>query len=235
MKLIKEDSLFALSFFHSALLTGAAVALQYCLGIGFALALNQSLPGIGFFRSVAMITWVIPIAATVILFKWMVTPDYGFVNQLFLRLGLAHYNIYWFGNPSAALPLIILMHVWRNVPFYGVAILASMQAIPKTLYEAAEVDGASKFQQFIYITFPGVRYTSLIMVVLHVIFTFNNFDFVYLSTGGGPVNATEVLPTYVYQQSWLYYALGYAASIGVFMMAVLATITLITLRFMNRS
>lgn len=181
-----------------------------------------------------MVTWVIPIAATVILFKWMVTPDYGFINQILIRLGLEHYNTYWFGNPSWALWLILIMHIWRNVPFYGVSILASMQGISQDLYEAARVDGASPFQQFLSITLPGIRYTAIIMVVLHIIFTFNNFDFVYLSTGGGPVNATEVLPTYVYEQSWLYYALGYASSIGVFMMVILAVITLISLKLTSK-
>lgn len=231
---MKNDSLFRISLLHSSVLTGSAVTLQLLLGIGFALALNQKLPGIRFFRSVAMVTWVIPIAATVILFKWMVTPNYGFINQILIKLGLEEYNTYWFGNPSWALYLILIMHVWRNVPFYGIAILASMQAIPQTLYEAAKVDGASPLQQFLYVTLPGIRYTALIMVILHVIFTFNNFDFVYLSTGGGPVNATEVLPTYVYEQSWLYYALGYASSIGVFMMLVLVVITLISLKVTSK-
>lgn len=231
--LFKHDSLFWLSLCHSSLLTGLAVALQFLLGVGFALTLNQKLPGIRFFRSIAMITWVIPIAATVILFKWMVTPDYGFINQVLIRLGLGRYNTYWFGNLSWALWLIVIMHIWRNVPFYGISMLASMQAIPASLYEAAEIDGASSFQRFVYITLPSIKYTSIIMVVLHIIFTFNNFDFVYLSTGGGPVNATEVLPTYVYEQSWLYYALGYASSIGVFMMVILTIVTVFSLRITN--
>ncbi len=231
---MKNDDLFRVSLLHSSILTGIAVGFQLLLGVGFALALNQKLPGIHFFRSIAMVTWVIPIAATVILFKWMVTPDYGFINQILIRLGLEHYNTYWFGNPSWALWLILIMHIWRNVPFYGVSILASMQGISQDLYEAARVDGASPFQQFLSITLPGIRYTAIIMVVLHIIFTFNNFDFVYLSTGGGPVNATEVLPTYVYEQSWLYYALGYASSIGVFMMVILAVITLISLKLTSK-
>jgi multiple sugar transport system permease protein len=229
LKMFFKDELFWLSFKHSVTLTGFAVAMQYILGLGFALCLNQKLPGIGFFRSFSMITWVIPIAATVVLFRWLVTPNYGLINIIFLRLGLPQLNTYWFGSIEWAPFLIIIMHVWRNFPFYGVAILASIQAIPEVLYEAAKIDGASKFQSFLHITLPGIRHTSAIMIILHIIFTFNNFDFVFLSTGGGPVFATEVLPTHVYTQSWLYYSLGYAASIGVVMMVILSLFTFISL------
>ena len=228
-----HDDIFWLSLGHSSLLTAAAVILQYLLGLGLAIALNQRVPGIGFFRSLAMVTWVIPIAATVVLFKWMATPDYGFFNILLTKLGLASYTRYWFGSITWAMPMIILMHVWRNVPFYAIALLAAMKSIPKELYEAAEVDGAGSLQRFWFITLPAIRYTSVIMIVLHVIFTFNNFDFVYLSTGGGPVRATEVLPTYVYQQSWMYYALGYSASIGVIMMFLLIIFTIASLYYIE--
>ena len=105
-------------------------------------------------------------------------------------------------------PLVLLMHLWRNVPFYAIAFMAAMQAIPAELYEAARIDGAGDWRQFWFVTLPNLRYIILVMVVLHVTFTFNNFDFVFLSTGGGPVNATEVLPTYIYKQAWNGYALG---------------------------
>lgn len=131
--------------------------------------------------------------------------------------------------------MIILMHVWRNAPFYALALLAAMQAIPQTLYEAAQVDGANAWTRFWVITFPYIRYTLGVMIVLHVIFTFNNFEFVFLSTGGGPVRATEVLPTYIFEQSWQYYRLGYAAAIGVAMMLILLTITLVSVRLMERA
>ena len=148
-----------------------------------------------------MVTWVIHfIAATVILFKWMVTPDYGFINQILIRLGLEHYNTYWFGNPSWALWLILIMHIWRNVPFYGVSILASMQGISQDLYEAARVDGASPFQQFLSITLPGIRYTAIIMVVLHIILLLT-ISILFIFPLVGPVNLAEVLPTYVYDKA----------------------------------
>jgi multiple sugar transport system permease protein len=99
--------------------------------------------------------------------------------------------------------------------------MAAMQAIPADLYEAARIDGASDWKQFWHITLPNLRYIMLVMVVLHVSFTFNNFDFVYLSTGGGPVITTEVLPTYIYKQAWNGYELGYASACGVVMLVIL--------------
>src|SRR6201981_2372498 len=108
--------------------------------------------------------------------------------------------------------------------------MAAMQAIPADIYEAAPIDGASAWSRFWHITLPNLRYIMLVMVVLHVTFTLNNFDFVYLSTGGGPVNATEVLATYIYKQAWNGYALGYSSAGGVVMLIVLVILVTICRR-----
>jgi ABC-type sugar transport system permease subunit len=168
-----------------------------------------------------MASWVIPVAATVILFKFMAQPDIGLINIVIRSLGIEDLNRYWLGDPDVALPFIMLLHLWRNVPFYGVAFLAAMQAIPQSLYEAADIDGANSWYKFYYITLPGIRSMVIVMVTIHVLWTFNNFDFVYLATGGGPVNATDVLPVYVYRQCWSSYTVGYGASIGTVMLLLL--------------
>jgi multiple sugar transport system permease protein len=121
----------------------------------------------------------------------------------------------------------VLMHVWRNAPFFAIALMASMQSIPESYYEAAAMDGASKLQQFRYITLPNISYVSMIMIILHVIFTLNNFDIVFLSTGGGPLGTTEVLATYVYKLAFNQYTLGYAASIGLVMLILLMAFTVV--------
>ena len=136
-------------------------------------------------------------------------------------LGLEEQTRYWLGDPAVAMPFIVMLHLWRNVPFYGVAFLAAMQAIPRSYYEAAELDGANVWNRFRYVTLPGLRDMIVVMVTIHVLWTFNNFDFIDLSTGGGPVNRTEVLPVYVYRQSWNSYTIGYAAAIGTVMLIVL--------------
>lgn len=221
-----QDPVFQISLLHSLELTFLAVVLQVVLGLVMAHLLIQKVPGIHFFRSVAMITWVLPIIASVVMFRFMTLPNYGLVNILLTGSGLGALARNWFGDEKYAFLLILIMHLWRNVPFYAVAFMAAMQAIPTDLYEAARIDGAGDWRQFWFVTLPNLRYIILVMVVLHVTFTFNNFDFVYLSTGGGPVNATEVLPTFIYKQAWNGYALGYASAGGVIMLVILIVLVL---------
>jgi multiple sugar transport system permease protein len=231
-KLLK-DPVFQISLVHSLELTFFAVVLQVILGLIMAHLLIQKVPGIHFFRSVAMITWVLPIIASVVMFRFMTLPSYGFVNIVLKDLGLGEWARNWFGDETYAFLLVLIMHLWRNVPFYAVAFMAAMQAISSDLYEAARIDGAGEWRQFWFITLPNLRYIMLVMVVLHVTFTFNNFDFVFLSTGGGPVNATEVLPTYIYKQAWNGYALGYASAGGVIMLVILVVLVLVCNKFIK--
>lgn len=218
---LASDEVFRISLYHSVLLTTVVVVLQLVLGLILASAMKQNLPGMGAFKSIIMASWVIPVAATVIMFKFMAQPDIGLINIILKGLGFEKLTRYWLGDPKVALPFIMLLHLWRNVPFYGVAFLAAMQAIPKSYYEAAEIDGANAWQQFVNITLPGIRSMIIVMVTIHVLWTFNNFDFIYLATGGGPVNATDVLPVYVYRQCWNSYTIGYGASIGTIMLVLL--------------
>jgi len=228
------DPVFWQTLEHSIVLTTVVVALQVVLGLILAWAMQQNLPGIGLFKSFVMASWVIPVAATVTIFKFMAQPDIGFINILLKAIGLGSFNRYWFGDLTFALPFIMLLHLWRNVPFYGIAFLAAMNAIPKNYYEAAEIDGAGAWARFRHITLPGIRSMMVVMVTIHVLWTFNNFDFVWLATGGGPVNTTEVLPTYVYRQSWSNYDLGYAASMGTVMLVILMIYFIIYLRITER-
>lgn len=229
-----SDDIFWVSFYQSILLTSVVVALQFVLGLILAWAMMQQLPGMGVFKSVIMASWVIPVAATVIMFKFMAQPDVGLINIMLRWVGLGEWNKYWLGDINAALPFIMLLHLWRNVPFYGVAFLAAMQAVPRSYYEAAEIDGASAWQRFIHITLPGIRNMIIVMVTIHVLWTFNNFDFVYLATGGGPVNATDVLPVYVYRLSWNSYTLGYSASIGSVMLVILMIYFIVYIRIYEK-
>jgi multiple sugar transport system permease protein len=211
---------------NSVELTATAVVLELVLGMGLALLLHEKVPGIQFFRSITMASWVIPVVATVMMFNLMWLPSYGLVNIVLKDIGLGQWNTYWFGNLNMAMPAIVVMHVWRNTPFFGIALFAAMNNIPNDRYEAAAIDGASAFSRFRLITLPGVAYIAMIMVIIHVLWTFNNFDFVYLSTGGGPVNATLVMPVYVYLQFWHNYTAGYAAAAGVIMMLMLLVVSI---------
>jgi ABC-type sugar transport system permease subunit len=229
-----SDDVFWLSLYHSILLTTIVVFLQFVFGLILAWAMNQDLPGMMLFRSIIMASWVIPVAATVIMFKFMAQPDVGLINIILQAIGLEDLNRYWFGDPDVAFSFIVLLHLWRNVPFYGIAFLAAMQAVPKSYYEAAEIDGANAWSRFRFITLPGIRSMIIVMVTIHVLWTFNNFDFVFLATGGGPINRTDVLPVYVYRQSWTSYTIGYAASIGTVMLLILMVYFIIYIRVYER-
>jgi multiple sugar transport system permease protein len=224
---ILADPIFSTALVNSVVLTAVAVGLEVTLGMGLALLLCLKLPGIQIFRSVTMASWVVPIVATVMMYSVMTLPHYGLFNIILDHVGLQRWDSYWFGNLTLAMPTIIMMHVWRNAPFFAIALFAAMRTIPQDHYEAAAIDGASAFQRFLHITLPGVAYVAMIMVILHVLFTFNNFDFVYISTGGGPVNATMVLPVYVYRLFWQNYQTGLAASVGVVMMLILLVFTVV--------
>ncbi|MBE3113893.1 MAG: sugar ABC transporter permease [Actinobacteria bacterium] len=228
------DPIFWLSLWHSIILTGVVVILQLIFGLILAWTMKQEIPGMPIFKSIIMVSWVIPVAATVTIFKFMAQSDVGFINIILKSIGLKSLVRYWFGDPLTAFPLIILLHLWRNVPFYGIAFLAAMQTIPASFYEVAEINGANAFQSFWYITLPGIRNMIIVMVTIHVLWTFNNFDFIYLATGGGPINSTDVLPVYVYRQSWDRYAAGYGASIGTVMLLILSIYLIIYLLIQER-
>lgn len=223
-----SDSVFLGSLWRSVLLTTLAVSLEYFVGLGLALVLKQKVPGIGAFRSLSMVTWVMPVVVMVTIFNFLFQPEFGLVNVILGAFGLP--TRYWFGAPQLAFPIVIGLHVWRNAPFFAVALMAGMLSIPDDLYEAAEMDGAGALQQFRHITLPNLSQVSMVMIVLHVIYTFNNFDIVFLSTGGGPLNNTEVLATFVYDQAFVQNALGYAAAAGGVMLVIMLVFTVIYVR-----
>jgi ABC-type sugar transport system permease subunit len=218
-----NDPVFRGAFFRSILLTALAVSLEYIFGLGLALALKQKVPGIGVFRSFSMVPWVLPTVVMVTIFNFMFQPSFGTVNNILSLFGLP--TKYWFGDPLLAFPLIVFLHVWRNAPFFAISLMAGMMAIPEEMYEAAQMDGAGAVQQFRHVTLPNISQVSMIMIVLHVIYTFNNFDIIFLSTGGGPLNNTEVLATYVYKTAFMQNALGYGAAIGTVMLILMLIFT----------
>ncbi|MEM0054507.1 MAG: sugar ABC transporter permease [Nitrososphaeria archaeon] len=228
-----QDPTFLQAFFNSTVLTTLAVFCELVLGFLLALILQQEVPGIKFFRSVTMVGWAIPIIATVIMFQFMSQPNYGFINVILQKIGLSQFNTYFFGNLFFAMPSVIIINIWRNAPFFGIAFLAGLGGIPKYLYEAASIDGAKFFHKFFYITLPEMKSIISVMLIIHIIFTFNDFNTVYLATGGGPVNATLVLPIYLYEQAWNNFNFGYASSIGVFMLLILVAFFVLFNRFMT--
>lgn len=217
---------FYIVFFRTAVFVAVVVFMQYILGLVFAMLLSLELPYTGLLKNFAMLPWVLPVAATVLVFNWMIQPDYGLLNVLLRNIGREDLVKYWFGNEKLAMPAVMFIHIWRNVPFYGIVLYAGLKGIPKDLYEAANLDGASVSNVFWRITLPLIRKQSLIVILLHILFTFNNVDIILLSTGGGPVGVTNVMSVNTYNILWGQYQFGVGTASAVVMFITLIPITL---------
>ncbi|WP_218032117.1 carbohydrate ABC transporter permease [Dictyobacter kobayashii] len=181
-----------------------------------------------------MIAWMLPIVVSGTIFKWMLQSDSGIINYGLESIGLIHQPIQWLTDPHLALWGIIIANVWIGIPFNMSLLLAGLQGISPSLYEAALVDGANSLRRFWHITLPLIRATSLIVLMLGFIYTLNVFDLVYVLTGGGPVNSTEVLPLYAYRIAFGQFDLGTGAAVATLMLLLLLVVSAIYLFFTQR-
>ena len=225
---LAEDALFWRAFGQTVVFTFFSVAFHLIIGLGLALLLN--LPINGAFRTVARGLLIVPwlLAPTVAGMIWvLMLAPFGVANGLLTSLGLLDpmATVSWLGDPSTALGSVTAMNVWRAFPFFMVMLLAGLQAIPRQLYEAAEIDGASLFRQFWHVTLPQLRGVMATVVLLDSIWTFRAFDPVFVMTGGGPAHASEVLPTAIYFDGFQKLRFGYASAEAVVMFAILFTVS----------
>jgi multiple sugar transport system permease protein len=219
-----KDPLFWQAARHTVSFTFFSVALHLVIGLALALLLNMQLNRR--FRSLARGMLIVPwlLAPTVAGMIWvLMLAPFGVINGLLVSSGLldANSTISWLGNPATALHSVTAMNVWRAFPFFMVMLLAGLQAIPRELYEAAEIDGASQVRQFWYITLPQLRAVITTIVLLDSIWTFRAFDPVFVMTGGGPAHASEVLATSIYFAGFQALDFGYASAQAVVMFVVL--------------
>jgi multiple sugar transport system permease protein len=221
---VLEDDDFLPALGNTAWWTGLSVAGEYLLGIGSALALARNVPGRAVFRALIIIPWVIPIVVAGMTWSWMLTPEYGILNVWLMRLGLIDQPIAWLGQPGTALYTVTLVNIWRSFPFYTISLLAALQSIPRDLYEAAAVDGASPFMRFRVITMPHLRTVSLTLIAIHVIWTAINFDFIWVMTQGGPLNASETLPIMIYRYALQNFDVGAGCALASMMMGFMASV-----------
>ncbi len=203
--------------------TIGSVGLKVLVGMIMAIVLNQPIRFRGFFRGLLLMPWVAPTVVTALSWRWILDLT-GVLNLTLRDLGLMKLSIPWLAQYETALLSLILVNTWRGFPFFGITLLAGMQAIPRELYEAAEVDGASTWQRFWQITVPSLRTVILVTTILSTIWTFNDFGIVWLLTGGGPGNATDVFATYTYKLGFVTSRLGYGQTVSVILAPVLILI-----------
>ena len=228
---------FRIAVLHSVLLTFGDVSLELILGMIAALMLVNPFKGVSIVRSLAILPWAIPPVVVAFVFRAMLSPEFGLVNQI-IRAVLtlaqgqpAHFSYDWLSEPTTAFIATTLVFVWKGFPFVFLVLLAGMQALPTEMSDAAKVDGATAWQEFWSITLPLLKPVIVIAAILRSISTFNQFDLVWLLTGGGPLNGTFVLPILVYNEAFVVYSAGRAAAVTAFMFIVLAVLTYLFLSF----
>jgi len=225
---------FLRSIQNSLIFTIVAIFLKFVLGMAMALVLNKAFFGRNVLRAYFLVPWVLPGFVAYMIWRWFLDPLQGVVNYALTDLGLITYPLEFLSSSTLALPSVIVAHVWRSFPFFGVAFLAGLQNIPSEQYEAADVDGATGFQKFLYITIPGLRHVILVVLMLATIWTFNAFEPVYLLTGGGPADATMVYTVLAYEMGIVNMRLGEASAVPVLILPILGLFIVALSGLMNR-
>jgi multiple sugar transport system permease protein len=224
-----EDDDFWSSLRRTIIWTIGSVTGAYCLALSLALLVNIDIQGRKFFRALFLLPWVVPEVSTALLWKWLYGDEFGILNFILKSLGIISSPVLWLADPNLAMPSVIAVQIWKLYPVMFIVLLAALQNVPNELHEAAIIDGANSRQRFWYITLPFIRGTSVITTLLASIWSFQNFDIIYLLTGGGPAGATKVLATLMYQKAFWGSEMGYAAAIGVLMLVVLLLISIVYL------
>lgn len=225
-----SDEIFIQAFKNTILWTVGIVVGQYIVGLGVALLLNESFPGRGIYRSLILIPWVIPMIAAALTWKWIYATDFGVLNYILKKMGFISGNIDWLGDPSLSLLSVMAVTIWKNIPFVAVVLLAGLQSIDKQMYEAASISGANMLQRFWYITLPNLKKVSLVILILTTIWTFNQFDLIYLMTKGGPANSSQIVPVYSYLNAFNYLNINYAAAIATFGAVIMSIFVVLYIR-----
>jgi multiple sugar transport system permease protein len=216
-----DDSIFWLSVFNTLLYTISASILKFVLGLWLALLLNENLPIKSFFRAIVLLPWVVPTVLSAIAFWWIYDSQFSIISWALIEMGIIDTRINFLGDPENARASVIAANVWRGIPFVAITLLAGLQTIPQSLYEAATLDGATRWQLFRYVTLPLLTPIIAITMTFSVLFTFTDFQLIYVLTRGGPVNATHLMATLSFQRGISGGQLGEGAAIAVAMIPFL--------------
>ncbi|WP_393994009.1 carbohydrate ABC transporter permease [Xanthobacter oligotrophicus] len=215
------DSLFWLVVFNTILYTVAASILKFALGLWLALLLNENLPFKAFFRAVVLLPWVVPTVLSAIAFWWIFDSQYSIISWALIKMGLISTPINFLGDVTNARASVIAANVWRGIPFVAISLLAGLQTISPSLHEAATLDGATNWQRFRYITLPMLSPIIAVVMTFSVLFTFTDFQLIYVLTRGGPLNSTHLMATLSFQRAIPGGSLGEGAAIAVAMIPFL--------------
>jgi multiple sugar transport system permease protein len=229
-----NDPIFWKVAFNTFLYTAVATLLKMVGGLGLALAMNQQFPLKNLVRALLLLPFIVPTVLSTVAWMWILDPAFSVLNWFLIALGVPKPGPSWLGNPVLAMASIIVINTWRGLPFYGITLLAGLQTVPPELYEAATIDGASGWQRFRYVTLALLQPIILIVTLFSVIFTFADFQLVYVLTHGGPQNATQLFATYAFDIAMGAGQLGLGASIALAMFPALALLIIALTIYMRR-
>ena len=216
-----EDSIFWLSVFNTLLYTSVASIIKFAVGLYLALLLNERLPFKAIIRAVVLIPFIVPTVLSAIAFWWLFDPQFSIISWSLKKMGLITANIDFLGDVWNARWSVIFANIWRGVPFVAITLLAGLQTVSPSLYEAATIDGATTWQRFRYITYPLLTPIIAVVMTFSVLFTFTDFQLILVMTRGGPVNATHLMATFSYQRAIMSGYLGEGAAISTAMIPFL--------------
>ena len=214
--------------------TGVATALKMIGGLGLALVLNQAFPLKNLVRAAILLPFIVPTVLSTVAWMWILDPSFSVINWLLVHWGIAKPGPSWLGNSYWAMTSLIVVNTWRGLPFYAITLLAGLQTIPPDLYEAATIDGASVLDRFRYVTLPLLKPVVFIVTMFSLIFTFADFQLVYVLTRGGPANATHLFATYAFDIAMSGGQLGLGASVALTMLPPLALMIVALALYMRR-
>jgi ABC-type sugar transport system permease subunit len=230
-KLLRDD------VFHAALIntvtfTVATVAASVVIGLVLAVLTDRALKGFVFLRSMLLLPYVVIMAGVAVVFRFIYLPDRGLIDGLLAMVGLDGPN--WLTSEQWAMPALIILSVWKGFGYNMILFLAGLQNIPSNLYEAAEIDGASAWHRFWFITLPMLSPTMFFVIVISIIGSFQVFDQAYLMTNGGPGTATTTLVMYIYQLGFKNFDMGYASAVALVLFLVVFTFSMVQFAFQNK-
>lgn len=227
-RLLTRDALVWRSLGNTAYLVLVSVPLRLAIALGIAILLNQRIAAVGVFRAIFYIPMMVPVAATAVLFAWMLDSQLGVVNMFLNGLGLP--SVHWLVSEGWSKPSIVLVTMWRiGEPI--VLFLAGLQLIPEELYEAGRIDGAGWWSRFVRITLPLLTPTTFMLIVLESIETFQSFTWSFAITQGGPLNSSLTLVQYIYIRAFNDFRIGYASAIAVLLFVVVLVLTIVLFRW----
>ena len=232
---LSRDSVFWLSVFNTIFYTVTASVVKFAIGLYLALLLNERLPFKSMLRAIVLLPFVVPTVLSAIAFWWIYDSQFSIISWVLIKAGLIHSYIEFLGDPWNARWSVVAANIWRGVPFVAITLLAGLQTISPSLYEAANLDGASNWQRFRYITLPMLSPIIAVVMTFSVLMTFTDFQLIYTITRGGPINATHLMATLSFQRAITGGHLGEGAAISNAMIPFLVAAILLSFFGLQRT